>query len=562
MNLYKLFLVFFSCFFLINSFSLELRPNSISFIDATIVLESSGRIVGEITENDSLIVKALSFNDFDSQKIIDLSEKLFINGKEFNAVPEFINGSRYAVFKINNLFEFRKNPVFKIIITARVQSTSEIELKPRKNASAFVDEFKDYLKPTKLIESNDPELVSKAKIEFRNGASIETVREISDWVSNNLDYDYSFYSVVNSAKKTYELRKGVCDEFANLTAAFTRIKGIPTKYVSGVSFDGKEFGNHGWLEVFIRGIGWLPVDSTYGEVGFVDAAHFVLSKGLDASEFSSIESTISSVNNLQLELNLLEPKVKINELKKFSNLVDLNIVFPEKLGLNQKFLITALIKSNLKHSLIYPIQLFVHPEFLIEKSKKLVLLEPNKQVKVNWVVVSPRKGVKGKYFSYGGAIHSPDLNKEFSLIVFPNKSKNKLIGEEISLIDVSPVKKNTDLIVLFKLKNNSSIVKQVKTWLEFNEQKFGEEKIVLKENELKQVQLKIPDFSHGSLKLVVDSNNLKELEIFVPLKQEPVVLTNSLDLNDFENNTIDSVVEKDFLTKLIELIIGFFKGLF
>ncbi|MBN2127456.1 MAG: transglutaminase domain-containing protein [Candidatus Diapherotrites archaeon] len=556
MNLSKLFLILFFMFFLMNSFSLEIQPNSISFMDAVVSMTAEGTLLGKTSENDSITFKALSFNEFEGQKISELNEKLFFDGKEFSAESEIINGSRYAVFKVDKLNEFSLNPEFKIIIKARVQRESEIELNKKQDFNAFLDEFTDYLNPTFFIESNDPQLIAKAGIEFRKGASIETLMEITDWVSNNIEYDYDFYPFINSAKKTYELRKGVCDEFANLTAAFARIKGIPAKYVSGISFDGKEFGSHGWNELFIQGKGWLPVDSTFSEAGFVDAAHIILSKGKDANEFSSVETTINSVNDLKIEMTLLKPEIEIIKVTHFTDLTETELIFPEKLSLGEKFSVKAKIKSIASTEMIFPVELLLHEEFISEKEKHLLLVKPGKTIEIEWIIVSPLDGEKGKYFTYTGKFFSPDSEKEIELNVFPEETIVVSQEGEIKLIDVSPFKENNSLKVSFKIQNTGTAETDLNAWLEFNEKKFDEKTISLNGNELKQLNLSLDSFNYGTVFLVIESNELKSItEIFVPLKQEPVIIPQTQKQDEAQKTTeISSNPLNDFIEWLFSLI--------
>ncbi len=70
-----------------------------------------------------------------------------------------------------------------------------------------------------------------------------------------------------------ESHEGYCVHFASAAAAMYRALGIPARYVSGFAFDvhygGRwqtvtDYSAHAWVEVFISGVGWVPVEVTGG----------------------------------------------------------------------------------------------------------------------------------------------------------------------------------------------------------------------------------------------------------------------------------------------------------
>jgi len=178
-------------------------------------------------------------------------------------------------------------------------------------------------------------------IEFNSNSEIETISEITEWVNTNIQYDFeNYYNGVYSAKQTYNSGAGVCDEFANLTAAFMRIKGIPARYVTGISYDGERFGLHGWIEVYLPNTGWIGVDSTYGEAGYVDAAHFAIAKTFWCEQ----SNWFFSKNKKQEKITIQsEPSldVKLNSIEFFDNLINAEIIKPTQVQTGETFEITT-----------------------------------------------------------------------------------------------------------------------------------------------------------------------------------------------------------------------------
>lgn len=129
-------------------------------------------------------------------------------------------------------------------------------------------EAKAFVKPSPYIESNFSEIVSKAK-ELVDGASTyrEALASIADYVSSNIMYDESIGRLANAhqlgAAWTLNSRKGICLHISRLFVALARAAGIPARVVEGIEAKPAalaEGSTHAYVEVFIPGYGWLPVE--------------------------------------------------------------------------------------------------------------------------------------------------------------------------------------------------------------------------------------------------------------------------------------------------------------
>ena len=85
-------------------------------------------------------------------------------------------------------------------------------------------------------------------------------------------YEKGATHVHSSADQVLETGAGVCQDFAHLLLAITRVRGIPGRYVSGYHLPGGDtddavsggLASHAWAEVLIPGEGWLGLDPTQG----------------------------------------------------------------------------------------------------------------------------------------------------------------------------------------------------------------------------------------------------------------------------------------------------------
>ena len=91
-----------------------------------------------------------------------------------------------------------------------------------------------------------------------------------NYIGDNMRYSgYNPNDV--GALKSLESLSGDCSEFSDLMAALCRAAGIPAKTVEGLlgTTDGgyvEGENKHDWLEVYLLGSGWVPMDPTLGRM--------------------------------------------------------------------------------------------------------------------------------------------------------------------------------------------------------------------------------------------------------------------------------------------------------
>lgn len=134
-------------------------------------------------------------------------------------------------------------------------------------------ELTEYLEREIKIESDDPDIINKAKEitgDTKNGW--EAVKAICEWVYKNIRYEITG----SGAKQALIDLKGDCGPHALLAIAMARSCGIPSKLVGGIMYSNGQFGQHYWIETYMGEAGWIPSDPTVGEFGWIDATHIRL----------------------------------------------------------------------------------------------------------------------------------------------------------------------------------------------------------------------------------------------------------------------------------------------
>lgn len=101
-------------------------------------------------------------------------------------------------------------------------------------------------------------------------------KKLYDDTINMLEYDIQKsedimnedFSSLSGAISAFETKSGICFDYASLYSVLAEIAEIPNRIVVGKGFDGKEWINHAWNEVYIEDLDeWIKVDTTFGETG-------------------------------------------------------------------------------------------------------------------------------------------------------------------------------------------------------------------------------------------------------------------------------------------------------
>jgi hypothetical protein len=545
----------------------EFAPNTVKAMDVTVTLGASGKIIGEKSQTDTATIKMLVPAQTETQEIAEKSERLESGGNSFEPTHETSEGKSFAVWELP-LKQLDASGDFKITVKARIKTKALFELGNDYNLLQKVQGQDKFLQQTTYIESDDAELKTKAGMEFTSSSELETIRQITEWVKNNITYDFeNYYNGIWSAKDTYKNRAGVCDEFANLTAAFLRIKGIPTKYVIGISFDGKLFGNHGWNKAFINGK-WIGVDSTYGEAGYLDATHISLGELADATEQSSIQIKTVSSSELKAEMSLDEPIVEINSIEYFDGLTEASIEKPERLASEENFSIKAKIKNKQNSNIIMPAELILFEGFEYQNRERLELFKPLEEKTIEWKAKAPKATDPNKYTVYEMLLALPDKKIKSELALYPKEAAQQK-KSEIRIIDVSPFIEQKQLRIQITLQNNGGEAGGVTVTIKQRQSVKATDIVPAKSQ--KKLEYVLQEFSAGELKILVETDETKEFSAIIPeeksgAKIEVTETTTATQTQQGQGTQTQgqqgTQKEKGFFEKLIEAIMALFASLF
>lgn len=155
------------------------------------------------------------------------------------------------------------------------------------------DDFYTFLRASSHV-AVEPSIWKEAKeIQAKSDDVFQTAYAIMAFIFKEYAYIPGATNVSTHANEVIKRREGVCQDFAHAMIAYCRSLGIPARYISGYFFDttrdsslrGSE-ATHAWVEVFIKGHGWIGLDPTNNKI--IDDTYIIMAVGRDYSDVAPI----------------------------------------------------------------------------------------------------------------------------------------------------------------------------------------------------------------------------------------------------------------------------------
>jgi hypothetical protein len=172
------------------------------------------------------------------------------------------------------------NTPFQVVTKVTVQPVSYKAKLEKARGGPLPREGVAFLGAGEFFDPAAPKL-RKLGSELKGKTGVETVRNVMTWMHKNVTYKLQDKSIVKidfkNVDEIIERGHAECKGFTMLFAALCRAAGVPARPIWGVHFLPREQGgfvSHNWDEVYLAGIGWVPVDPQKPETfGFLPTTH-------------------------------------------------------------------------------------------------------------------------------------------------------------------------------------------------------------------------------------------------------------------------------------------------
>ena len=154
------------------------------------------------------------------------------------------------------------------------------------------DQFAELLSPSRYVPLDD-DLVLAAAAGVGDGLTpLELCEAVVSAVRDRLRYERGATTVTSTAGDALRLGAGVCQDFTHLALALLRVRGVPTRYVSGYLHPSSDAApgttvagqSHAWVEAWVGD--WISFDPTNG--GPVGERHVVVGRARDYADLAPL----------------------------------------------------------------------------------------------------------------------------------------------------------------------------------------------------------------------------------------------------------------------------------
>ncbi len=428
---------------------IDFSPSAIGEMEVQVKVFGEGSINGlEIGQQAKMQI--LTFQKSAFQEIEIVRESVFINDKTIPANHTFDEfNNKYAEFVIP------ENGSFRYELIANITTTSLIHNIEDYNLSEGIVVGGNYLEPSEKVESDSSEIATLSANKFTKDSFLETLNDTVSWVNDYVEYardsDFQkYYLLQQSALETLRDKKGVCDEFANLGTAILRAKGIPTRLAIGITFDGRDWGNHAWIEVYQPKIGWIPSDPTFRESGFVDATHIKMGAFSDVS-LSLAKAIFPSNASVSFNPPTL-PEVVIID-KQYFDAVELDLKAPSMEAKNWNELVVS-VTNKTNSDLMAPVSFNEnYQELYLKVSRQDVRLGPGETKDVIFEIYPDVELTSGQVAT-GDGLRVSSLSTPVEM-EFEIKYSSEEDAGTVEVIDITPIVSGDDLEIEVTASNYS-----------------------------------------------------------------------------------------------------------
>lgn len=248
-----------------------------------------------------------NYTEYAGQQVLD--EDIKVDGVPvvFDGVENYI--AETGENRIAHIFLGTINPGSEktITITNTIMVTQVGPIDADAVQGEIPSEMLEYTQPIPYLwESDDPAIRDKALELIAGKLSVyDQVRAIFEFVENHMDYEP--FAEEHSALWAYNHGVGDCSEFTHLFSALCRAAGIPTKFVSAYGYNPLADGDllaqgHAFAFVYLPGVGWAPMDLTWGypqgEFAMLNKDHII--------ELTSYGSNMVSDSEINIPSNRVE----------------------------------------------------------------------------------------------------------------------------------------------------------------------------------------------------------------------------------------------------------------
>ncbi len=159
-----------------------------------------------------------------------------------------VTGAKVAVVESIDAFGNVAMEVTAARVPAAVEFVVRVSVE-REGGSGPSAEVGPMLDHTALTEPDAALAAAARALRVGRGDAWDLAARINGWVASTMRYRHDVTSVSTTAAEALSIGHGVCQDYAHVMLAVSRLCGLPARYVSGHLMG--EGGSHAWVEVLL-----------------------------------------------------------------------------------------------------------------------------------------------------------------------------------------------------------------------------------------------------------------------------------------------------------------------
>lgn len=185
------------------------------------------------------------------------------------------------------------------------------------------------------------EILEAINPQIKEGKSpFDVAKYLCSYIFDNFAYIQGITTVETTVDEIWELKSGVCQDFAHMLLVMLRYMGIPARYVSGYICPNKngmrgEGATHAWVEAYLPDYGWVGLDPTNNCL--VEDTHVRLAVGRNFVDCSPVKGTYKGTSKHKLEVKVVVA-YENDKLPEFDESEGESIIQEAPLNSYQKFM--------------------------------------------------------------------------------------------------------------------------------------------------------------------------------------------------------------------------------
>lgn len=291
--------------------NLILLKNSFLNIDSEVYIFNITSSIDYI-QNDKEEYHNININDKSNNNIksiiidkIKILRSDFLNNEFLVNKTYIIKGSKIDINLLNSSHQsvknlYKKKPNYEVIL-----ETHPLIIQQELN----IERLEKYLMPTKSIESDSKDIKKLVENLIRNEKDkLIIINKILEF-TRNIEFDHELSTRIyegedtQSALNTINIMKGGYSECTNVFIALCRAANIPAKFILGKTSKNLY---HTWAEVYIQGVGWIPVETRINIPVDINKGYFgITNKHIKIYEGVDFEDINVKLYNLDIDLKVL-----------------------------------------------------------------------------------------------------------------------------------------------------------------------------------------------------------------------------------------------------------------